>query len=84
MATKLNFVYRSGALLGSTLPSYYLLTSIAEVTSPAEGDLAYNTATNEFLSFDGSQWNSSDDINKKIEILAFLVAAIIERGFGGL
>lgn len=86
-ATKFNYVYRLGAAAGSPVPSFYTCVSYIEVTSPNAGDIAYETSTLSFKKYDGFNWQSigdTEDLEARVELLEFLVTAIIIKGFGGL
>jgi hypothetical protein len=84
-AVKYSVVYRSGAAAGAPVPSMYTCVNVSEITSPIEGDFAYDTTLNLFKKFDGVSWSGIEDSDLvgRINMLEFLVACIIQKGFGG-
>lgn len=84
--TQFNYVYRSGAPAGSPVPSYYTCSGLGEILTPVSGDIAFVLTSNVFYTFSGVTWTEigGQNILDRVTILEFLVAAIIQKGFGGL
>lgn len=86
-AVKYNFVYRSGAIANSPVPSFYTCVSVADITGTiTDGDMAYCTSTGEFKKVTLGIWTSlqSSDLHLRVQLLEFLVFTMIKKGFGGL
>ncbi len=85
--TQYSFVYRDGAPAGSPVACFYLCDNKADMTyAIQEGDICFEKSTGSFYTYYDYAWKSVESSNTKqrLDILEFLVAAIIEKGFGGL
>lgn len=87
-AIRYNFVYRTGAAANSPVPSFWtcaLLNEISVVLLTA-GDQAYQIFDNTFWTWSGTRWDvvgSDGNLEQRVLLLEFLVASIIQKGFGG-
>lgn len=87
-AVRYNFVYRTGAISGSPVPSFWTCAILTEISAVllTVGDQAYQTLDNTFWTWDGTRWNAvgtDSSLEERVLLLEFLVAAIIQKGFGG-
>lgn len=78
-ATKLNYVYRSGGAAGSELASFYLCDSVAEITDPVNGDIAFNKTEQVFYKYQGDEWlgiSEDNDLETRLNRLEFMITVL--------
>lgn len=86
-AIKFSYVYRMGAAAGAPVPDFFLCVNVSEITETLTiGDTAFQTGNCSFVLWNGQSWQplESADLQTRVLVLEFLVAAIIKKGFGGL